>query len=111
MFKVFQKIANSDHKYGLVMEDDVVIPEDFKKKVDETIMQAPQNWDMILICPYSLLEKPRSKRVKRTVTFIRARWILFSAYVISKKMAKALLLKAFPVRRQVRENHFISRTI
>jgi len=45
----WKQIAESDKDYGLILEDDVTIAKDFKKKCIEYISKLPKDWELFYV--------------------------------------------------------------
>lgn len=45
----YKKIINSVFKYNLIFEDDVIMENNFEQKLNKTLMEFPNNFDMIFI--------------------------------------------------------------
>ena len=46
---IMNKIKNQNEKYGLILEDDVLIPDNFEKKIKELEPYFPPVWDIIYL--------------------------------------------------------------
>jgi len=55
--KAWQKIADGDEAFGVVLEDDFILPGDLNKAV-ETIKDLEFDWDVIKLAAYANRERP-----------------------------------------------------
>lgn len=77
--KVWEHILSSDKNSALIFEDDARPPPNFKKMVNKTMMNIPNDWDIVLFgkhC-YECEDKGEYVRVKK--------FILLHSYMISKR--------------------------
>jgi len=84
---------------ALVFEDDAVVPPDFIERANECIknsqiLKDPKKWDMWLLGGKweDLTQIPGEKDVVRIDAFV-----LFHAYVITKRCAKKFLKDVYPI--------------
>jgi len=96
---LWQWVADNDQDAVLVFEDDAVVPPDFIERANEciqrsTILKDPKKWDMWLLGGKweDLRKIPGENGVARIDAFV-----LFQAYVLTKRCAKKLLKEAFPI--------------
>ena len=90
----------------LVLEDDVILSEDFDKAVSDAILNVPDDFDMLylslnsatLLSPYSGL-KHGNKR--NTLAKVVGRNFQTPGYIITAKGAKRLLKQLFPLNMQI----------
>ena len=97
---VWQWLADSDQEMALILEDDAVIPPDFVDRANQCIQQSmilkdPKKWDMWLL---GGTWDDLSKIPGETTTFRIGSYVLFHAYVITKRMAKKLLQDVYPIQ-------------
>lgn len=97
---LWEWLVNSDHEMMLVMEDDAIVPPDFVSKVNgcierSMILKDPKKWDLWLLGGIweDLSSISGEKEVVRMESFI-----LFHAYVITKRMARILLKDVYPIQ-------------
>ena len=45
----YQKIINSDYNYNLILEDDVIILDNFKENLNKYLEELPKDYDMLFI--------------------------------------------------------------
>lgn len=96
---VWQWLADSEHEMVLVLEDDAIIPPDFVERANQciqqsTILQDPKKWDMWLL---GGIWDDLSKIPGETTVLRVGSYVLFHAYVITKRMAKKLLQDVYPI--------------
>ena len=96
---VWQWLADSEHEMILVLEDDAIVPPDFVDRANQCIQQSmilrdPKKWDMWLLGGIwdDLSAIPGETAVLRVGSYV-----LFHAYVITKRMAKKLLQDIYPI--------------
>ena len=96
---VWQWLVDNDQEMVLVFEDDAVVPPDFIERANKciqqsTILKDPKKWDMWLLGGQweDLTKIPDEQEVARIDAFV-----LFHAYVITKRCAKKLLKDVYPI--------------
>jgi GR25 family glycosyltransferase involved in LPS biosynthesis len=96
---VWQWLVDNDHEMVLVFEDDAVVPPDFIERADKcinesTILKDPKKWDMWLLGGQweDLTKIPDETETVRIGAFV-----LFHAYVITKRCARKLLKDVYPI--------------
>jgi len=85
---IYKKIANSDKEYGLIFEDDIELPKNFYKSMNEglnEINKIDPEWDIYLL-GHICIECDIEKKYIRAKKF----WCLHS-YIVKKESAKKLL--------------------
>lgn len=97
---VWQWLADSDQEMALIFEDDAVIPPNFVDRANQCIQQSmilkdPKKWDMWLL---GGTWDDLSKIPGEPVAFRIGSYVLFHAYVITKRMAKKLLQDVYPIQ-------------
>lgn len=45
----YKKIINNEYKYSLILEDDVILDDNFKDKLNKSLKQLPTDYDMLFI--------------------------------------------------------------
>jgi glycosyl transferase family 25 len=98
--EAWKQIAESDKEYGLIMEDDVTIAKDFKKKCIEYIAKLPKDWDLFYVgrnC-YRFFEELCYKGKSYDDNMFIPDYIGYGtySYFMTKKCAKRLLKVVFP---------------
>jgi len=96
---VWQWLVDNDQDAVLVFEDDAVVPPDFIQRANtciqkSTILKDPKKWDMWLLGGKweDLTKIPSEQEAVRIDAFV-----LFHAYVITKRCAKKLLKDVYPI--------------
>jgi GR25 family glycosyltransferase involved in LPS biosynthesis len=98
--KVWKMIKASDDDYGIIMEDDVILEDNFVKKVNDALRNAPPNYDILYLGCFDstfftitmgllgMLNKTKviNKFIKKPGVALGAH-----AYVVSRKGAKKLI--------------------
>jgi len=100
---VWQWLADSDHEMALVFEDDAVVPPNFVKRANECIgesmiLKDPKNWDVWLL---GGTWDDLTKIPGESVVFRIGSYVLFHAYVITKRAAKILLKDVYPIHSHI----------
>ena len=100
---VWQWLADSDHDMCLVFEDDAVVPPNFATQVNQCIQQSmilkdPKKWDMWLLGGVwdDLTKIPGESVIIRVGSYV-----LFHAYIITKRAAKMLLKDVYPIHSHI----------
>jgi glycosyl transferase family 25 len=96
---VWQWLADSDQEMVLVLEDDAVIPPDFVDRANQciqrsSILRNPKKWDMWLL---GGIWDDITKIPGETTAIRVGSYVLFHAYVITKRMARKLLQDVYPI--------------
>lgn len=100
---VWQWLVDSDHEMVLVFEDDAVVPPDFAKKANQCIQQSmilqdPKKWDVWLM---GGIWDDLTKIPGETVTFRIGSYVLFHAYVLTKRAARMFLKDVYPIHSHI----------
>ena len=45
----YRNIMNNEYKYSLILEDDVILDDEFGNKLNKSLKQLPDNYDMLFI--------------------------------------------------------------
>lgn len=96
---VWQWLADSDQEMALILEDDSVIPPDFVDRANQciqrsTILRDPKKWDMWLL---GGIWDDITKIPGETTAIRIGSYVLFHAYVLTKRMARKLLQDVYPI--------------
>jgi len=96
---VWQWLADSEHEMVLVFEDDAVVPPDFVERANQCIQQSmilrdPKKWDLWLL---GGMWDDLSKIPGETTVLRVGSYVLFHAYVMTKRMARKLLQDVYPI--------------
>mgnify|MGYP006083071695 FL=1 len=96
----YQKILNSNYKYNLIFEDDVILDDKFQNKLENGLKQLPDDYDMLFIgngCGFhiksSIVQQNKfiyKKCVKPTSWGGNGGTRCTDSYLVSKKCAKKL---------------------
>jgi GR25 family glycosyltransferase involved in LPS biosynthesis len=96
--EVWQYIRGTDKPAALVLEDDVVLRDDFYSRLKQT--RLPDGWDIVLlgyVCNICVLDKtaPGMRRVKK--------FFGMHSYLISRTAVEKILVyeKTFPIGKQI----------
>jgi len=101
-FKAWENLLASDKKAAIIFEDDCAIPIGLKERLDKVLSVLPSDWDMVTLhrTTFSGFTGCKSQRGDEP-------WQLCTslmgahAYIVSRKGAKALLEKAYPIELHV----------
>jgi GR25 family glycosyltransferase involved in LPS biosynthesis len=93
---IYKQIMESDKKYGLIFEDDVTFKPDFYHNLSQSILNIPDDWD-ILLCGVFCLDCDNLNGY----SLIRKFWGLH-AYIVKKESAKKIYNELNkPIGRQI----------
>jgi GR25 family glycosyltransferase involved in LPS biosynthesis len=100
---VWQWLADSDHEMVLVFEDDAVVPPNFIARANQcikesTILKDPKKWDMWLL---GGIWDDLTKIPGEEVTFRIGSYVLFHAYILTKRAARILLKDVYPIHSHI----------
>jgi len=95
---VYQAIARGSKPYGIVFEDDVVIPRDAFQKLHVLLASVPRDWDLVLMGCFCIA----CTRVAPTFQQVQ-RFFFLHAYVITRAAAQRIVaaLATRPIERQI----------
>ena len=97
-YAVWQKI-NTD--IALVLEDDVIIPDDFSQKLKNILQHLPQKWDLVFLGGCNIKGKKINQLfIKPTHNYNRYNLCLH-AYLVNKKSIKRLNKHTIPLYRPI----------
>ena len=89
-----RSIANSD-TFGLILEDDLILKENFLDKLHECIDRLPDDWDMVYLSEGCNIHPPGVHSGKILYEWNRSRCA--SCYLVSNKAAKKILTTITPI--------------
>jgi GR25 family glycosyltransferase involved in LPS biosynthesis len=100
---VWQWLVDSEHDMVLVFEDDAVVPPSFVAKANQciqqsTILKDPKKWDMWLL---GGIWDDLSKIPGETVVLRVGSYVLFHAYVLTKRAARMFLKDVYPIHSHI----------
>jgi GR25 family glycosyltransferase involved in LPS biosynthesis len=100
---VWQWLADSDHEMVLVFEDDAVVPPNFIARANQcikesTILKDPKKWDLWLL---GGIWDDLTKIPGEEVTFRIGSYVLFHAYILTKRAARILLKDVYPIHSHI----------
>jgi GR25 family glycosyltransferase involved in LPS biosynthesis len=126
--EVYKRVVDNDFDFGLIIEDDVILSDDFKEKYYDYYKQLPENWDILfygdgygrnLHVPKKLLEEQggnvflKSHKGNGIKDREKNGWPVCAGasrcsdcYLISKKAAERILVQIKEIRRKKRERIF-----
>ena len=95
--KVWRDIVDNGHRHGLIFEDDVNIPKDLYHKMEKSMKNIPNDWDIILF-GYHCKDCENMKGYRKV-----NRFILLHCYAISNSgIIKILKTNSlFPITQQI----------
>lgn len=99
----FRKIARGDDDYALIFEDDVILCNNFKKKLEEYLVYLPANWDMLFIGDGCGLHIPKNRLNGDNFIYLKDNFPTINgglgatrcldSYLITKKCAQKIVEK------------------
>jgi len=100
---VWQWLVDSDHDMVLVFEDDAVVPPNFVPRAnqciqDSSILKDPTKWDLWLL---GGIWDDLTKIPGEETTFRIGSYVLFHAYIITKRAARMFLKDVYPIHAHV----------
>jgi GR25 family glycosyltransferase involved in LPS biosynthesis len=100
---VWQWLADSDHEMVLVFEDDAVVPPNFIARANQCIKESailkdPKKWDIWLL---GGIWDDLTKIPGEEVTFRIGSYVLFHAYILTKRAARILLKDVYPIHSHI----------
>jgi GR25 family glycosyltransferase involved in LPS biosynthesis len=95
--KTYKHIADGDKPYGLILEDDIIIPKNFHKQIKGVLKNIPNNWDILLLSCHCIT----CKRKEMYSSVHKFFWT--HCYIISKECAERLMkeLGDKPIEQQI----------
>jgi len=82
--RIWRDIVAKGHPWGLVFEDDVVLAQGFKDKLDKVLSEAPEGWDIIWLGHFLRIKGAKFGNL------YDARALGMHAYLISQSCAKKI---------------------
>lgn len=83
--QVYQQIANGDKDYGLIFEDDVIIDKKIFKKLNEVIVNIPDDWDMLLLSCHCIVCE------KMDMYYDTGKFFWLHCYIVKKTSANKVI--------------------
>ena len=63
-FECFKRIAEGNDPYAMIFEDDVILTDDFREKLEEYIKELPENFDMFFIGQGQGVHIPKHRQIE-----------------------------------------------
>lgn len=99
--RAWQNVIDSGHDFGIILEDDAFLCENFVEKLMDVIQAAPLGWDFLNFGRTKTLG-PHTKRIhKNGYEYNMAPWIYLAGYVIKRSLCKSFLQTVFPIEIQI----------
>jgi GR25 family glycosyltransferase involved in LPS biosynthesis len=100
---VWQWLVDSNHDMVLVFEDDAVVPPNFVTRANQciqesTILKDPKKWDLWLL---GGIWDDLTKIPGEETAFRIGSYVLFHAYVITKRAARMFLKDVYPIHAHI----------
>lgn len=87
---IWSIVAHGQDEFVLVLEDDVILGSDFKSKMNQALLDVPEDWDMLFLGSCCTAGHPMT-HTRGTVYKIYPQCL--HAYIMTRKAARALLPK------------------
>jgi GR25 family glycosyltransferase involved in LPS biosynthesis len=94
--EALKEIARTEHGYGIVFEDDVILMDNFAEKFRRCMAEMPGEWDIIFIGSAFGHRPPERRAGKRVYQMKPPRGKCSDSYVVTSTAAKILLSKLTP---------------
>ena len=89
--KVFEQMSLSSEKWAVVSEDDVIIPSDFRSKLEAIMQNAPKNWEILQLYTNNMLQAEHNMHLDIDwIHWMPHHWGTM-LYVIKKSTAERIL--------------------
>lgn len=98
------KIISEKYDYGIIFEDDVILGDDFKNKIENYIYNLPDDWDMLFfgegigvhiphfrLCPGVNIYKKSTELHNKNPGGINGSSRCTDSYIVSKKCAQQII--------------------
>lgn len=100
---VWQWLADSNHDMVLVFEDDAVVPPNFISRANQCIQESnilndPKKWDLWLL---GGIWDDLTKIPGEETAFRIGSYVLFHAYIITKRAARMFLKDVYPIHAHI----------
>tara|TARA_B110000037_G_C17024757_1_gene466876 strand:+ start:234 stop:1016 length:783 start_codon:yes stop_codon:yes gene_type:complete len=106
--KLLEKIQNENIKYALILEDDVIIPKNFKKQIKNILNYLPNEWDLLYLGGCNIKGKLINKYFIKPTINNNLYNLCAHAYIINKKSINKILKiikpMTIPIDNQLRDN-------
>lgn len=101
-------IKDQDEEFGLILEDDVIIPDDFDSQIKKIKKYLPKKWDIIFLGGCNIYGKKINEKFISPTQTDGSKNLCMHAYIINKNNSEKILsyLKPLyrPVDSQLRDN-------
>jgi glycosyl transferase family 25 len=95
--KLWEKCLKLPYKYFIILEDDTIIPNKFKEKINCIIENSPKIWDIIYLGGCYVKGKLVNKQFIKPTSLYGKYNLCTHAYIINKKSIPKLLKKMKPI--------------
>jgi GR25 family glycosyltransferase involved in LPS biosynthesis len=96
--KSFELISKSDYEYGIILEDDVILPNNFNVKIDNIIKKLPSDFDFLFFGNSYTLEQLDISNCSKSIKIddnlykkIPGKTRTVDGYIIKKEYANKML--------------------
>lgn len=91
-----EKIINSNSDYGIILEDDVDLPEDFEEKFNKLFENCPPDFDVISLGSCCGMKHPNSSNTTNFHKVVPPRSRCGYAQVVSRRVCEVSLKECIP---------------
>ena len=105
--KLLEMIKNKKQELALILEDDVIIPENFRSKLKDLISHLPHKWDIVFLGGCNIYGKKINKYFIKPTKFDYTYNLCMHAYLVNHRNIDRIIkyIKPFkrPIDSQLRE--------
>ena len=100
--KAWEALVNSNAPALIVFEDDITIPVDFRRRLQQLVSELPESWDVITFYNTIYVAGRGCKADPATAPLYSCTGLMGAhAYMVSRQGAQRLLARAYPIELHV----------
>lgn len=94
-------IKNQKEPYGLILEDDVIIPENFSEIIEDLKKYFPKKWDIIFLGGCNIFGKKVNEKLIKPTSIDYTRNLCMHAVLLNKDNVQKVIDKLTPLYRPI----------
>lgn len=100
--KTWKKIVEENISCALILEDDIDTENQKMNDIENVLINAPKNWDILIIGPYINISQIKNVYSKNNIHYIKLKqWVYLNSYIVTKSICEKLIKIAIPIQFQV----------
>ena len=98
---VMNKIKDQSEEYALILENDVIIPENFQEIIEDLKKYFPDNWDIIFLGGCNIVGKKHNEKMIKPTDISGTKNLCMHAVLVHKKNVQKVIDVLTPLYRPI----------